>query len=379
MSEFVRSFKRLLGRAWFGLHRATIRYSKPRDGSHVVLIRADGLGDLLFSLPLIEAIRRAEAPRRTVLVCDAGAQLLLERLEIVDDLVPLDRRRYRRDPFYRWHMWEVLREVGADVAVNLQYHRSPTSDELLLATESAQTISMSGNDEMIADRDRQRSDRSIATVVDVPDHMPERLRYERLGDARGWPKVDWDRSYGAKLANIDTSDEDRSGGEGIVVAIAPGGSAAVRRWPVERWIELARGLQSDRSVRPVLVGGEMDRPLLNKIASSAGGAISIQIGGDALMLARILRKASLIVGIDAGISHLAARLGTPAVVILGGGHFSRYFPYGSARVCFERQDCYECNWRCHRDAVYCLTEISVDQVMEQIHSQLDLLRRTGGG
>jgi ADP-heptose:LPS heptosyltransferase len=86
------------------------------------------------------------------------------------------------------------------------------------------------------------------------------------------------------------------------------------------------------------------------------------VASNTLELARWIAAGDILVGIDSAPSHMAARLGVPAVVVLGGGHFSRYFPYGSAVVCHAQQDCYECNWRCHRDRVYCLTEITVEQV-----------------
>jgi len=85
-------------------------------------------------------------------------------------------------------------------------------------------------------------------------------------------------------------------------------------------------------------------------------------------VAEVIGNASFFVGNESGLLHIAATLGVPAVGIMGGGHFSRYFPYGSARIVSHQLACFECNWRCPFPEPYCLTHITVGQVLEIIES-----------
>jgi ADP-heptose:LPS heptosyltransferase len=335
----------------------------------VALVRADGIGDLLFSLPLLESIRARVAPLRTVLVCSEAARPLVESVGVVDDVLAYDAPRYRTDPTYRWKIWTSLRARAPQRAMSLGFHRSPTSEELTLATGALETASLSGNDEMIDGPERLRFNRRHTNVIDVPDHVPERSKYERWAAVEGWGTVDWDRRYSLDGA-MHRPEPTGEGRTRRVVLMAPGGSAAIRQWPAERWVDAADRWSNDTAIDVRLVGGPGDAPLLRWIAARAKRTISVDVASTTLELARSICKGDLLVGIDSGASHIAARWGVPAVVVLGGGHFSRYFPYGPAVVCSAHQECYECNWRCHRDRVYCLSDITVDQVDRAMRERL---------
>lgn len=371
--------KRQLGQAWYGLFERTHRPPAHGPERTVLLLRADGIGDLLFSLPLVETIRRSESPRRTILLCDHGAESFIRSLGVVDVVIPFERLRYRWDPLYRWKLWKILRRLRAELAISLQYHRSPTSDELLLASGAAHTVALSGNNEMISERDRRRFNARFDHVIDVPDHVPERQRYEILARAQGWPAVDWDRTYELFRDRCESHGASTVRRSTRVVALAPGGSSALRRWSDGQWLELIERLSASTKATCLLVGGPSDRSMIRRLSKKAEGTASIAIGSDVLSVARMIVRSDVVVGIDSGISHLAARLGIPCVVVLGGGHFVRYFPYASATSCFAPQDCYECNWQCHRDRVYCLMEISPVSVEQEVRRHLDRTDRPRHG
>lgn len=380
MDQLLRAIKRRLGQVWFGLFEAFLPLATSAPASCIVLIRADGVGDLLFSLPLLEAIRQDETTRRTVLLCDHGAESLVRSLGIVDETIPFERRRYRRDPFYRWKVWKALRRVRAQKAVSLQYHRSPTSDELLLATGAPETIALSGNNELISDSDRRSFDRRFSRVVEVSEHARERDRYDLLSRSCGWSLIDWERTYRpSRELSTTRRDVHAEPAQPAVIAIAPGGSSSIRQWPESRWVELVHLLSDSAQIRCLLVGGPPDRSLIGRIASKCTERVGVEIGADLLEVARTVARVNIVVGIDSGISHLAARIGIPCVVLLGGGHFVRYFPYATATTCFARQDCYECDWHCHRDRVYCMTEIAVQSVAGEVRRRLGMERGRSHG
>jgi ADP-heptose:LPS heptosyltransferase len=369
MARATRTLKRTAGRAWFELfermHPPPSRSLRPE----VALIRADGVGDLLFSLPLLESIRARVAPLKTVLVCSEAARPLAEAVGVADEVLAYDAPRYRTDPTYRWKIWTSLRVRAPQRALSLGFHRSPTSEELTLATGAPETASLSGNDEMIDGPERLRFNRRHTTVIDVPDHIPERLKYDRWAAIEGWGSVNWDRQYTLDGRTVRPARASRQRMRRVVL-LAPGGSASIRQWPSERWVDTADRWSGDTAFEVRLVGGPGDAPLLRWIAARTKRTVFVDVASTTLELARSIMNGDVLVGIDSAPSHIAARWGVPAVVVLGGGHFSRYFPYGSAVVCNAPQVCYECNWRCHRDRVYCLTDITVDQVDRAVRERL---------
>ncbi len=108
-------------------------------------------------------------------------------------------------------------------------------------------------------------------------------------------------------------------------------SRAEKLWPEERWIELGRGLAL-RGLQCVLPwGSDAERARCARIAAGIGGAlVPRRMALDEL--ARLLRRARGVAGLDTGLAHLAAALGVPAVAIFCGSDPALTGLYGSKRA-----------------------------------------------
>ncbi len=91
-------------------------------------------------------------------------------------------------------------------------------------------------------------------------------------------------------------------------------SRADKLWPEASWIELGR-LLAVRGVRAVLPwGSEEERLRAARIAAGVGDAL-VPRRMSVAEIARLLRGARGVAGVDTGLTHLAAALGVPAVGI----------------------------------------------------------------
>lgn len=111
---------------------------------------------------------------------------------------------------------------------------------------------------------------------------------------------------------------DRLGGagNGPLVGLFPGSNATSRRWPVERFGELAARL-SERGARVVALGGNGERALTGAVVARAPAALDLGGGTDLGGLAAVLSLCDLVVTNDTGPMHLAAALGVPTVTLWG--------------------------------------------------------------
>jgi ADP-heptose:LPS heptosyltransferase len=96
----------------------------------------------------------------------------------------------------------------------------------------------------------------------------------------------------------------------------PGGSAhrPEKRWPVERYGELARILYA-RGLEVVIIGGPQEAALAQAIQRQVPGARDLTGRTDFASIAVLGAKAALAVGNDTGPLHLAAAAGAPTVVL----------------------------------------------------------------
>lgn len=102
------------------------------------------------------------------------------------------------------------------------------------------------------------------------------------------------------------------------LALHPGSGSERKNWPESNWRELLLALASDARLRFLLVGGEAEGDRLERLAAllpreRTNVARSLPLGE----LAAQLQGCTAFVGHDSGISHLAAALGRPGLVLWG--------------------------------------------------------------
>jgi heptosyltransferase-2 len=104
-----------------------------------------------------------------------------------------------------------------------------------------------------------------------------------------------------------------------LIAIHPGSGSEEKNWPLERFIELAAALfQSSEDSRLLLIEGEADEERAMELARALPGERVSRVTNLPLSdLAGLLQNCALFLGHDSGISHLAAAVGTPCVLLFG--------------------------------------------------------------
>ena len=99
-----------------------------------------------------------------------------------------------------------------------------------------------------------------------------------------------------------------------LVMVQPGAGGASKRWPAEGFAAVLDGLAERRDVAVVLHEGPADRDAVDALAVRLPHALRLREPA-LTTLAGALRHAAVYVGNDSGVSHLAATIGTPAVVL----------------------------------------------------------------
>jgi len=62
---------------------------------------------------------------------------------------------------------------------------------------------------------------------------------------------------------------------------------------------------------------------------------------------------------ETGLAHIACAVGTPNVILLGGGHFGRFMPYSGLRPLLHfHLIAFGCDWKCKYKNPYCVNQIN---------------------
>jgi ADP-heptose:LPS heptosyltransferase len=101
------------------------------------------------------------------------------------------------------------------------------------------------------------------------------------------------------------------------VVIHPGAAFPARRWPAERYAEVA-AWAAGQGFPIAVTGSAAESELAHSVAAAAGSAATVLAGKTSLLeLAALVSRARLVVSGDTGVAHLATAYRTPSVVLFG--------------------------------------------------------------
>ena len=102
-----------------------------------------------------------------------------------------------------------------------------------------------------------------------------------------------------------------------LIALHPSSGSPRKNWPLEKWSALGRALL-DRAPQILLIGGEADEERVAALCADWKTApILIACHLELPHLAALLARCRLFIGHDSGISHLAAAVGAPCLLLFG--------------------------------------------------------------
>ena len=154
--------------------------------------------------------------------------------------------------------------------------------------------------------------------------------------------------------------------------INPGAAWPNKRWPADRFGEIARRIHDQHTLAAYVLWGGDEAPLADAVvAASQGAAVRAPRTtlGDLLALTS---RAALMLSGDTGPLHIAAAMKTPIVGLYGPTWPERNGPWDAKDVVVSRaRDC-ECHHkrRCRRAGTMCMDDISVDEVAAAVSKRL---------
>jgi len=328
----------------------------------VLMIRADRIGDQILFLPFLASLRK-QMPFTQI------------HLAVPEDVAPIYRlwgevdrlHTFRRDEGHRsaGYRNKLLGQMPKhfDWVILPAFNGEKLSYKLASRMEAKRKVGFVGEFRGVKARHRCGYEKIVGEKVPVPSSdIHELEKYRLLLQHLGLkPEIDLPLIRTGRDDRPKSSDRNKSKTR---IILAVGTVNAIKEYP--RWAEVVASLNAKLNPEWVLVGGkgektptDLSQALLPK-ARDLRGQTSLE------ELSREILAADLFLGVDTGPAHLALALGKPAVVVLGGGDYGRFFPYGKSRVVTHPMDCFQCHWECRYDRALCLHDIPTDEVVREV-------------
>lgn len=360
-------------------------FKKPQG---LLVVRMDGIGDMVLFRRTLDHYAEGfgiDKQDVTVLGCASWGGVTAEIFKGYKCRI-IDEHAFERKPLYRFREALWVRKQAFAVAVSdIFFRKALTADSLVWFSGAPKRVlskpyvssATKGEFDYYMGGDVQSIDTGPYPTHEIIRHF--RFVSELAGKtiAPEPPAIAW----------RDVKPDIEDGPPYVVLNF--GSNEPGRRWPFESYLVIAHRLL-DQGFRVAFTGGSdaerAKRPDMRRLLNRPG--VIDLIGRTNLPgLLDLMKSAKAVLSNDTGPAHLSIALGTPTVVVVGGGHFGSFVPYppeatpANVRFVYREMDCYHCFWRCpkraNKEEVFpCIAAVPVEEVWQSLNEMLEVSWRS---
>lgn len=345
----LKKIDNLFGRLAAVLLPTKVHSAMPDSYDSILVIRPGGIGDAVLLIPALRAFKDAFPDARIKVVAERRNAAVFGLTDVVSEVLlyhkPGDLFAVLKGGYEavvdteQWHRLSgvVARLVRAPVSIGFGTNERKKMFSLIIAYSHSdhETISFFKLFEPFFTAMPQQVK---IPFLSVPEQAASR-REELLAPLSGSPYV----------------------------VLFPGATIAEKRWPVERFREVAARSNSN-GFPIVIVGGRGEVADASRIASDGN---NLNLAGKTTLAetAAIIKHARVVITGDSGVMHLAYGLGTPSVSLFGPSNVQKWAPVGEKHIVIHHNlSCSPCSRfgytpNCPSN-VCCMAGITVDEVAE---------------
>ena len=302
----------------------------------ILIVKLSSLGDVLHTLPIVWDLRKRLPHAQIDWIVEEAYVPLLKPLETantfrgIDRIIPLAFRRWRKSLWSRstWHeflaMRQILQATSYDVILETQgLIKSALVCALAKKSAHAVVAGLGNATEYSGYEPLARLFYTQAVQVPKQCHAVDRARWV-MCSAMDWPLIKRENEppqfyppeFVTHLPLLPLEILSSAANDHIApyVVCFHSTARAAKRWANESWIDLGKSLAKEGYRLVLPWGNTSERQVSESIAGHIPGAIVPR----AILIEEaysLIAHAALVVGVDTGLTHVAAVLGKPTVEI----------------------------------------------------------------
>jgi lipopolysaccharide heptosyltransferase II len=346
----------------------------------ILLVRLRLIGDVVFTTPVIRALRQHHPTAHLSYVVEPAAEPIVRGNPHLDEVIVAPRRAGLRRLSDDMVLASRLRQARFDVALDL--HGGPRSAWFTWASRAPMRIgyAIPGRAWMythtvarasgLQPRHSVLNQYDLLAPLGIAAGTPAQLPVEMADDPAAAARVE------TRLRELGV------GPDHVLVVMHVSAGNPFRTWPEAHFADVARGVTArDPNCRVLLTAGPSDRAAAERIATglaatSPGAILPLVADWDLVDLRALIARAAVYIGGDSGPAHMAATTSTPIIGLLGPTLAERSRPWRDPRWFAEMLDagplpCRPCHQRrCEPGDFRCLSGIRPAQVIAAVERAL---------
>ncbi len=331
---------------------------------NILIIRLSAIGDVVFSSPLIKSLRRSYPDAKISWLVEPPAAPLLRHNPELDQVIVWRKMAWKKLWQERKYL-KLWREIRA-FRQRLKSHQFDVVLDLQGLMKSTMWAVLSGAPQRIGLDPKENTDRWLTRIVRKPEDN-SRIGSEYLAMAQALELDVQDFAMDIGLSAADDGYPAQTIEASQYAVICPFTTRPQKHWLESRWPELATQLQAQLNMPVVMLGGPGDIDAAGRIAENNDQIINL-VGQSLLMqTAATIKHASLLIGVDTGLTHMGIAFNVPTVALFGSTCPYSDTTRDNAVVLYHKMDCSPCRRSPSCDGDFtCMKKIEIDEIMQTV-------------
>ena len=272
-----------------------------------LVLRTDGLGDLILALPVAEAIKDAKPEARVYYAVSPMTSEIASACPFIDGVIEYDEAAKGPSPVFR--LVRAVRRLGPAAAIFLR----PTMRTALacLAAGVPRRVGTSYRYYSFMFNQRCRQHRKFADRHELEYNL-DVLRVLLDVEERRYTPAIRVPSSAADFADRVLAEKGLKAKSFVIIHPGSGGSA--RNLSLRSYARVADLIETDFRTRVLVTAGREETALIDQMDTyRAARSLTVADVPRLLDLAAVIERATLVISGSTGPMHLAAAVGTPTV------------------------------------------------------------------
>lgn len=331
----------------------------------ILVVRLRSIGDTVLTTPSLFALRRFLPEARIDILLEDWVAPVLNGFDAVDNVLTVSRKGNKS----RIETARQIRQNRYDVAFNL--HGGTTSTFFVRASGAKHRVGFAYYRYNFLYNHLAPLPRVFWKTEQI--HSAEQ-QLSLLGFV-GVPVEDKPKSYLTVDGKARAAIEDKLGKSGIqsskskIALFHPAAAFDTKQWETKKFARVAEFLY-EKGFSIIAVATRKEREVLEILKNDS--IVPVMTFDDLSLpeITALAEKASLFIGNDSGIAHIAAAVQTPVVVIFGSSNIDHWRPWTGApsEIVYEKFSCQPCAGHfCKEfDEPKCILSVKVESVIKAI-------------
>ncbi len=373
----------------------------------ILIINPFGVGDVLFTTPLISHLRKAYPQAFIGYIANRRALSIVESNSKVNKVYIYERDEFRNDLIPSWvNLFHVIQNERFDIVFDFSLNASFGFFSMMCGIKCRIGYDYRGRGRFLTDKillEGFEGKHIVEYYLDLLDVIPAKAGIQNMDPLSKTPAC---RQAGSEVTEdnkvleiyIDQAHQqwakDWIKTKGIdlnhpIIALIPGGGgswgkdAAQKRWPVSHYVSLVDKIVAKSRSTIILMGDQKEKLLSQELISQCSYPVYDAVGVTTLLqMAALLQVCSLAIVNDGGPLHVAVAVGIKTASIFGPVDpyvYGPFLPAGQAgplsqHIVIQKnlscQPCYRQFRKAACDHLSCLRDLSVDEVYNKIERLL---------